>query len=179
MYTVNGYKIKPRARLTGASLCRANLSGAILVEANLGRANLSETDLCRANLSGADLSGVTGLITAADWLAANFQSNEKGYIVYKTEGRGTYFTAPDAWKYSKYITEVPNPSRTCTCGCGVNFATKKWIKKEFNLKLKNNFVRIRRMYLHWRDLPDVVVPYNTNGKARCARLEKGRLLPKI
>ena len=157
---VNGYEIKSGANLSYANLRCANLHGANLRCANLHGANLSD----------ANLSGCEGLLVSIDWLKTNFKSNRKGFIVYKAHGETTY-TPPKRWKRSKFITEIVNPNRTDACGCGINFATKEWVKRFYGTNC-----RIRRMYLHWEDLADVVVPYNTNGKARCWRLEKGRLL---
>jgi len=157
------------AKLTGANLSGANLSGAKLTGANLYGANLSD-----ANLSGANLSQSKGLLIASEWLKQKFKFNKKGYIVYKAEGN-PICQPPNCWKNSKFITEIPNPLRSQNCGCGVNFGTVDWIKNNYNIT-PNGETRIRRMYLHWEDLADVVVPYNTDGKARCARLEKGRLL---
>jgi len=151
---VNGYKIEPKADLRGANLSYANLRGA---------------DLNGANLSYANLSQSKGLLSASNWLEKNFKINKKGYIVYKAEG-ATPYLPPLLWKNNKFITEIVNPNRTEDCGCGVNFGTLKWCKRNFTN------TKIRRMYLHWEDLPDVVVPYNTDGKARCQRLEKGKLL---
>ena len=147
---VNGYTIKPDADLCGADLSSANLYHA---------------DLRDANLSSADLSGAKGLLSVKDWLNANFKKNKKGYIVYKAEG-DTYYPAPKHWKNSRFITEVVNPNRTNECGCGVNFATKKWIYKHYP-DISGNIWLCR---IEWLDLGSLVVPYNTDGKARCARL---------
>jgi len=172
------------ANLSDANLSGANLSGAKLTDANLYGANLSGAKLTDANLYGANLSGANlsdanlsqskGLLIASEWLKQKFKFNKKGYIVYKAEGNPIY-QPPNCWKNSKFITEIPNPLRSQNCGCGVNFGTVDWIKNNYNIT-PNGETRIRRMYLHWEDLADVVVPYNTDGKARCARLEKGRLL---
>ena len=161
---VNGYEIKPGASLSDASL----------TDADLNDANLTGADLYGANLKGANLSQSKDLLMASEWLKQKFKFNKKGYIVYKAEGNPIY-QPPNCWKNSKFITEIPNPLRSQDCGCGVNFGTIDWIKNNYNIT-PNGETRIRRMYLHWEDLADVVVPYNTDGKARCARLEKGRLL---
>jgi len=182
---VNGYEIGPYADLRGADLREAKLFGADLRMADLKWADLRgvdlrgadlfRADLTRANLSGADLSGVKGLLDPKAWLFANFRTDKKGFIVYKAEGLTTY-ASPPRWKHARFITEVPNMSRTNLCGCGVNFATIEWIKREYKASLAMNMARIRRMYLHWEDLASLCVPYNTDGKARCGRLEKGRLV---
>jgi hypothetical protein len=87
--------------------------------------------------------------------------------VYKTFG--AYKTPPDCWKIEKgaYIEEIVNPDRCTECGSGVNFATLDWIKKDPHSYKKE----IWQCLIHWEDLADVVVPFNTDGKARCARLQ--------
>src|SRR3990172_6177617 len=96
---VRGYTIAPNANLRGANLRGANLWGANLREANLREANLREANfrgadlvganLRGANLRGADLSGCRGLVSATEWLKANFKvhSSGKGYVVYKAFGQ--------------------------------------------------------------------------------------------
>src|SRR3990172_9562348 len=96
---VRGYTIAPNANLRGANLSGANLRGANLGgadpgeanpgEANLRGADLGEANLSGANLRGADLSGCRGLVSATEWLKANFKvhSSGKGYVVYKAFGQ--------------------------------------------------------------------------------------------
>ena len=163
-----------RANLREANLRAADLSEADLREANLRwadlrAANLRAADLSRANLSGADLSGANlsgakGILSAAEWLANNFECDDKGYLVYRAQN--SCYKHPDHWVFElgKFLTEVPNPDRCTLCGCGVSFSTEKWCRKEY----KSPYWRCR---INWRDLPDVVVPFGTDGKARCARLE--------
>jgi hypothetical protein len=144
----------------------ANLSGADLRGANLRGANLRGADLRDANLRDADLSGTAGLLDPADWLDQNFEHDPagRGYIVYKQFGN-TY-SPPASWKQEPgaVITEVVNPDRTNDCACGVNFATKDWPGFAVGLK--------KWRCLLWNlDLAGVVVPYVTDGKVRCARLE--------
>ena len=158
-----GEESHPRANLSGADLSDANLSGA-----NLSGANLRSADLRSANLSGADLSGAKNLLNPCIWLSENFEHDDLGYIVYKAIG-DTSYAKPDRWKIAsgEFIEEVPNPLPTVVCGCGVNFATLKWVKENHS-KEKTDWWRCR---IRWTDLPGVVVPYNTDGKARCSRLE--------
>jgi uncharacterized protein YjbI with pentapeptide repeats len=147
------------ADLSGAYLSRADLSGA-----NLSGANLSGTTLSEANLSGANLSGTKGLQSATEFMR-QFKTDALGVIVYRNIGDTTFNPNPE-WKLSRgrFLTEVPNPLPTVLCGCGVNFATRNWC-------LANAGDTLWRCRIRWEDLPDVVVPYNTDGKARCARLE--------
>ena len=163
------------ADLCGADLCGAYLRGANLSDAYLGGANLSDADLSNANLCGAylggaylrdaNLSGVKNLLSATDWLQNSFSKTTEGYIVYRSE-KGRY-GKPEDWEFipGKYLTEVTNSDRCTVCGCGVNFATLEWIKKEH----PND--KIWECLLYWEDLPDVCVPHNTDGKARCQRLQ--------
>jgi len=173
------------ANLSGANLIDANLnyadlSGADLIDANLNCADLSGADLIDANLSGANLSGTDlrfanlsgakNLLNASDWMANNFESDSKGYIVYKAFGNtNTYFSAPKSWKIEagEFIEEVVNPFPTLDCACGVNFATLEWIKSTY----KMDIVVIWKCRINWKDACSIVVPYNTDGKARCGRLE--------
>ena len=150
-----------RADLRGADLREANLS-----RANLSSANLSGADLRGADLRGADLSGAENLLFAADYLDANFERTNEGYIAYKTFG-GMY-SAPDDWKIERgsIITETVNPNRTNECGCGINVAPLDWVRKNYN-------GQIWKVLIEWPWLAGVVVPYNTDGKIRC---EKVRLL---
>jgi len=152
------------ANLSGANLCGANLSGA-----DLRWANLSGADLCGANLSGADLrradlSQVKAILLAREWLNL-FETDELGVIVYRAQqGENTH---PAGWNFEPgaFLTEVPNPDRCTLCACGVAFATLAWVRKNYPGQA------IWKCRIRWIDLADVVVPYGTDGKARCARLE--------
>ena len=159
-----------RADLSGADLSDANLIGANLryanlIGANLIGADLIGADLSDASLSGANLSGCKGIKTAAEFLK-KFKTDELGLIVYKGFGDTTYET-PDNWKIESgsFITETVNPLPTLECACGVNFGTKKFVKENYP---KSTIWKCRIRYI---DLADVVVPYKTDGKGRCARLE--------
>jgi len=137
-----------------------DLSGANLSGANLSGANLSD-----ANLRCANLSGCRGLLCAADWLRDSFETTESGIIVYKRVGE-TFYNQPASWKIEDggVITEICNPCRTTTCGCGVNFGTRAWCEK--------NCIgaALWECLIEWIDLAGVVVPYLTDGKARCERM---------
>ena len=164
-----------RADLSDANLSGADLSGADLRRADLSDANLSGADLRRANLSGANLSGADlsdanlsdakNMLNPIKWMADNFEHDDLGFIVYKTFG--AYQNPPETWRLEpgSYIEEVVNPLPTNDCGCGINFATIKWIKGD------QSDPKIWRCRIRWMDCVGVVVPYNTDGKARCSRLE--------
>jgi len=155
------------ADLSGASLKGANLRGADLSDADLSGADLSDADLRRADLRGADLSGAKGILDAAEWIQESFESTTEGVVVYKAFG-DTFYYAPERWEISEgtNITEVCNPNRTDECGCGVNFGTLEWIQKNINSPTS-----VWKCLIEWIDLVSVVVPYNTDGKARCERLK--------
>jgi hypothetical protein len=68
------------------------------------------------------------------------------------------------------LTEIVNPDRCTDCGCGVNFGTRDWVAKNYP------DADLWRCRIDWIDLAGVVVPFNTDGKARCGRLT---LLEKI
>jgi hypothetical protein len=164
------------ADLRGADLSGANLSGADLRRADLRRANLrcadlryadlSGADLSSADLSNADLSGAKELLSPADYLAQNFETTTDGYIAYKTFGEFQK-SIPESWKIEpgSVLTDVANFTRTQECGCGINVATKNWVAT------KTEKPEIWKCLIRWGWLPGVCVPYNTDGKIRCERVE--------
>lgn len=170
-----------RANLSGANLIRANLSRANLIRADLSRANLSGADLSGSNLSGSNLSGAKlsgsnlsgakGLLDSKSWLSDNFKKTKKGYIVYKAFFN-TMYNEPSYWKIKEksYIEEIVNSNRTNECGCGVNFGTFEYVCEKFRQS------QIWECLIEFEDLINVIVPYTTDGKARCGRL---KLIKKI
>ena len=173
---IDGYEIKPGSNLREADLRGANLSEADLRGASLHGANLSEADLIDANLSDADLSGAdlrqadlsgVNMFSQTDWIRKNFEPNDsgEGITVFK-DVRSAFFDKPDSWNFKEgeHIEEVCNTNATDMCGCGVNFATLDWLKK-------NSSFEIWECLIEWIDLAGVCVPYNTDGKARCSRLK--------
>lgn len=153
------------ADLSGADLSCADLSCAILIYADLRSADLSGADLSSANLSGANLSGAEGLIDSIDYLEKNFEKTEDGYVVYKVFNG--YYEPPAKWKVEpgEIITEEVNFCRANECGCGINAAPLEWVKREYPGK------DIYKLLIKWEWLAGVVVPYNTDGKIRCARAQ--------
>jgi hypothetical protein len=161
-----------RAKLSGANLrianlCSANLCGANLIDADLRSANLCSANLNNADLSGANLSGARGLLVAADWLG-QFERDALGVIVYKAVG-DTEFSPRPNWTIApgEILAENVNCTRTQLCGCGVNFGTRMYVLAHYPPREGREVWRCR---IAWIDLADVCVPYNTDGKARCARL---------
>ena len=152
------------ANLNSANMCFAKLNGANLSGAKLNNANLLGTHLLGANLSGANLSGVDGLLSAVDFMKANFECTENGYIAYKTFG--AQYTPPEKWeiKPGSIIEENVNFDRCNDCGCGINVAPIQWVKDNYKED-------VWKVLIRWEWLAGVCVPYNTDGKIRCERVE--------
>ena len=128
------------------------------------KADLSKANLSGADLGGADLSGAQNLLLAASWLADSFEADSHGIIVYKVFG---LHRAPrEDWiiKAGVVIREVCHPDPCLDCACGINFGTDRWIKVNAAGK------QVWKARIAWIDLADTVVPYNTDGKARCGRM---------
>ena len=168
------------ANLRGANLQGTNFQGANLRDADLWGAYLRDANLQGANLSGADLqeanlSGVVGLLNASEWLKVHFQIVDAKCLVYKAMGDTRFSSsAPTTWEIAPgaELTEVVNPCRTVDCGCGVNFATLDWLRGEYAEEIASGDVSIWRAELDLcKNAGEIVVPYSTDGKARCAHLK--------
>ena len=153
------------ADLSRADLRGADLSCAYLIGANLIGADLSCANLNYANLNGANLSDATGLLNPIDYLAEKFERTEDGYVVYKVFN-GCY-GPPAKWKVEpgEIITEEVNFCRVNECGCGINAAPLEWVKRTYPGK------DIYKLLIKWEWLAGVVVPYDADGKIRCARAQ--------
>jgi hypothetical protein len=154
------------ADMRGADMRGADMSRADMRRADMRGADMSRADMSGAVMSGADMSGAKGIATAKDFLS-QFKKDKSGIFVYKTFG--AYKTPPSYWKIEagEFIEEVVNPDRCTDCGSGINFATLDWIKNCNDAAS----LPIWLCKIHWEDMADVVVPYNTDGKARCHRLQ--------
>lgn len=156
------------ARLGNADLSDANLRGANLRYANLSDANLSDADLSGADLSyadlnGANLSGTKGLLNPIDYIMKNFEKTEDGILVYKSFGEN-YINPNWKIKEGSIIEEVINPLPTVDCGCGINVATKEYVKH-------NCYKQIWQCLIRWEWLAGVVVPYYTDGTIRASKIQ--------
>jgi len=167
------------AGLSGSKFYNADFTGANFINANLSNAhfrnaNFSNAKFIKTILSSADFSGAHGLIDPITWMKENFKTDEYGYIVYKGIGN-TDYSAPKYWniKPGSFIEETVNPDRTTECGCGINFGTKEFIKSMFSPK------QLWKCRIRWEDLPGLVVPFVSNGKARCSRLELVEVIESI
>ena len=154
-----------RADLSGADLMWADLSGANLRDADLSGADLMWADLRGADLSRADLSGAKGLASPIDYLKENFEMVSEGFVAYKTFGSG--YTPPANWKIEpkSIISETVNFDRCTVCGCGINVAPIEWVKNKYN------DAPCWKVLIRFEWLAGVCVPYNTDGKIRCERVE--------
>ena len=152
------------ADMSRADLSEADLSGADLRWADLRWANLRGAYLSEASLIGADLSGAKGLLQTSDFMAASFERTPDGYIAYKTFN-GQH-KAPDAWeiKPGSIIEETVNFDRCTNCGSGINVAPLKWVRT-------HQSGEIWKVLIRWEWLCGVCIPYNTDGKIRCERVE--------
>jgi hypothetical protein len=154
-----------KADLRRTNLWKADLSGADLIGADLREANLCRADLMGADLRKADLSGAIGLIKEIDWLDANLEKTEEGYICYKSFGE--YYNSPDNWviKENSIIEEgILEKDRRNNCAPGINVATKEWC-------YENCFKQIWKCLLKFEWMDEVCVPYGTDGKFRCSKLQ--------
>lgn len=134
-------------------------------EKNGERANLRGANLSGANLRGADLSGAENLLSAVDYIKNNFECTAEGIIAYKVFG--AIYSTPTKWEIhlKSVITENVDANRTNDCGCGINVATLEWVLSEYSEE------EIWKVLIRWEWMCGVVVPYNTDGKIRCERVE--------
>lgn len=112
------------------------------------------------NLSGAKLT------TMEQRLDRMFEKDKYGYIAYKVFGM--YFAPPASWeiKPGSIITEAVSRELTEDCSYGVNVGTARWILRNTAGNVDVWKVRIR---FPW--IADLIVPNNTEGKVRCAKVE--------
>ena len=158
------------ADLRGTNLSRADLSDADLRGTNLSRADLrgadlSDADLRGTNLSDANLSDAEGVLSAIDFMNKHFEKIDEGYIAYKTFG--TFYSINPNWKIKvgEVIEENVNFNRNNECGCGINVAPLKWVKNQ------TGDLPIYKVLIRNEWLMGVCVPYLSDGKIRCERVE--------
>ena len=155
---VNGYEIKPKADLREANLREADLRGA----------DLRAADLTEADLRWADLTGAIGLLDPSEWVAANLERDPEGRGVIAYKAFGLQYDPPAHWRIEpgSVISEVVNPLPTVDCGSGVNVGTLAWVRRN-----ADNRLPIWRCLIRWEWAFSVVVPYGTDGKFRCSKVE--------
>ena len=156
------------ADLSGSNLRSADLSGSNLSGSNLRSADLSGSDLSGSDLSGSNLSGSNGIMSAIAFMDAHFERTPDGFIAYKTFGSS--YSPNSDWKIEpgSVLTEVVNPDRTCSCGCGINVAPLSWVKDNAT---NGGRLSIWKVLIRWEWLMGVVVPFGSDGKVRCEKVE--------
>jgi hypothetical protein len=154
------------ANMSGANMSEANMRGANMRGANMRDADMRGADMRDADMRGADMSGASGILAASLYIAP-FERCADGIIVYRWE-RGCN-AAPAGWFFAPgmVISESGiNPDRCTECGSGVNFATRQWCKKTDI----SHSGPLWKCLIPWAQVADVVVPFHTDGKARCRML---------
>ena len=158
---------------TGATISKSNFGNCLLNCVEMRGTVFKDTTFGNTSLNNTNISGASGLLDPVEWLAKNFEHTDEGIIVYRASGSTTYSNhTPAHWKFEPgaYLTETCNPSRESECASGVNFATKDWVLKKY----PPSGFRTRKYWkclIEWKDAPGIVVPFQTNGKARCSRLK--------
>ena len=129
---------------------------------------LLDYDLSGANLRSANLSGANGIMSAIAFMDAHFERTPDGFIAYKTFGSS--YSPNSDWKIEpgSVLTEVVNPDRTCSCGCGINVAPLSWVKDNAT---NGGRLSIWKVLIRWEWLMGVVVPFGSDGKVRCEKVE--------
>ena len=130
-----------------------------------GESDGVKANLSYADLSYADLSGAKGLLSAIDFLKEHFEMTNEGFIAYKTFG--SEYNPPEKWviQPGSVITENVNFDTTNTCGCGINVAPLKWVQNTYGGD------DIWKVLIRFEWLAGVCVPYNSDGKIRCERVQ--------
>lgn len=90
-----------------------------------------------------------------------------GYIAYKTFH--SEYNPPEKWviQPGSVITENVNFDRCVGCGCGINVAPLEWVEAYYG----GRGHVIWKVLIRFEWLVGVCVPYHTNGKIRCERVE--------
>lgn len=133
-------------------------------EFNNSRFNDSRFNLC---FLGVSFNYCDGLFDVDQWIENNLEKHKNGYIVYKRIGEGTPFKSPKNWKIEKnsILTAEVNREVTAQCGAGVNCGTKDWVLINYR---KNS---LWKCLIKWEWVHNMIVPWNTDGKIRCGKLQ--------
>ena len=152
------------SNLRGSDLRGSDLSGSDLSGSDLSGSDLSGSDLSGCDLRGCNLSGCDGLISPIQYMDQHYERCADGYIAYKTFN--AIYNQPSKWDIvpGAVIEETVNANRTDACGCGINVAPLDWVKQRYD-------TGIWKVLIRWEWLPGVCVPYNTDGKIRCERVQ--------
>lgn len=122
-------------------------------------------DLRGADLRGANLSDAEGVLSSIDFMNEHFEKIDEGYIAYKTFN--TFYNINPNWKIKvgEVLKENVNFNRNNACGCGINVAPLKWVKNQ------TGDLPIYKVLIRNEWLMGVCVPYLSDGKIRCERVE--------
>lgn len=126
---------------------------------------LSDNTFIYSREMAVDVSG-TNMLNPIEYMDEHFEKTDEGYIVYKVFNRN--YHAPDNWNIAEgsIIEETVNQNPFVTCACGINVGTKQFIQK---MKIEDDHVWKCLIKYEWAC--GITVPYNTNGKIRCCRLQ--------
>ena len=107
-------------------------------------------------------------MSAIAFMDAHFERTKDGFIAYKTFGSS--YHPNDDWKIEpgSVLSEVVNPDRACSCGCGINVAPLSWVKDNATY---GGRLSIWKVLIRWEWLMGVVVPFDSDGKVRCEKVE--------
>jgi hypothetical protein len=98
-------------------------------------------------------------------MKANFEVVKDGYIAYKVFN--LHYPPPQSWEITEMSILTSNvlANRESECACGINVAPLTWFQ--------DNHIStgLWKVLIRWEWLPGVVVPYNTDGKIRCERIQ--------
>lgn len=141
----------------------ANFYSCSLPEVSFPGSSLAQVRFSTCSLVNTNFSRSRGLLSASQWLFDNFDTDAEGVLIYKSMNAiyTKHWSSPTP---GAILTEAVNPDRTLECGCGVNFGTLEWVADNYPYNIW--LCRIR-----WEWLADVCVPFGTDGKARCGKLE--------
>jgi hypothetical protein len=158
------------ASMVGADCTMANFAGADMRCVRFRQANLTRAFMRGAWLDGTDFTGSQGLKTNAEMMHDNHRwcSKHNGFIVWRSE----VCQFQGHWGYlrpGRELRERVNPDRCSFDGCGVSFGSASLIALHFKPPYWKCVITPA-----W--LPDVVIPYNTDGRGRCSWL---RLLERV
>ena len=107
-------------------------------------------------------------MSAIAFMDAHFERTKDGFIAYKTFGSS--YHPNDDWKIEpgSVLSEVVNPDRACSCGCGINVAPLSWVKDNAT---NGGRLSIWKVLIRWEWLMGIVVPFGSDGKVRCEKVE--------
>ena len=147
-----------------SDLSYSNLRNCEMTGCDMSGCDMTGCDMRGSNLRDSNLSGCKGLVSPIQYMEENFEHSADGYIAYKVFNAS--HVAPVRWEIrpGAVIEETVNANRTDNYGCGINVATLDWVEE-------NSRGEIWKVLIRWEWLPGVCVPYNTDGKIRCERVE--------